>query len=96
MNLLPKEFLALMLPFAALFSKPVWEHAVALVTGAILAPGKRTVSAVLRVLGLAKRRDFQTYHRVLNRAKWSSRQVGEILLKQLVEVFAPTGVLGWG
>lgn len=96
MTLLPEEFLAFMLPFAAVFSKPVWEHVLALVAGAILTPGKRTVSAVLRVLGLAKRRNFQTYHRVLNRAKWSSRQVGEILLKQLVEVFAPTGTLVMG
>lgn len=96
MNLLPEEFLAFMLPFATVFSKPVWEHAIALVAGAILTPGKRTVSAILRVLGLAKRQDFQTYHRVLNRAKWSSRRVSAILLRQLVEVFAPTGTLMMG
>jgi len=45
MNLLPKEFLALILTFAPLFSKPVWESALVLLVGAILAPGKRTVSA---------------------------------------------------
>lgn len=79
MNLLPEGFFALMLPVATVFSKPVWEHAIALVAGAILTPGKRTVSAILRVLGLAKRQDFQTYHRVLNRAKWSSRRLSEII-----------------
>jgi hypothetical protein len=37
--------------FAPLLSKRVWEHAQVLIVGALLAPGKRTVSAVLRVLG---------------------------------------------
>ncbi|WP_197707041.1 transposase [Calothrix sp. NIES-3974] len=48
------------------------------------------------MLGWAKRQDFQTDHRVLNRAKWSSRRLGEILLRQLVTVFAPTGTLVMG
>jgi hypothetical protein len=36
--------------FAPLFSKRVWEHAQVVVVKALLAPGKRTVSAVLRVV----------------------------------------------
>ncbi|BAZ03966.1 hypothetical protein [Calothrix sp. NIES-3974] len=36
MNLLREEFLVFILPFAAAFSKPVWESAIALVVGAIL------------------------------------------------------------
>jgi len=39
--------------------------------GALSAPGKRTVSAILRVMGLNP--NYQNYHRVLNRAVWSSR-----------------------
>ncbi|WP_231943162.1 hypothetical protein [Calothrix sp. NIES-3974] len=46
MNLLREEFLVFMLPFAAAFSKPVWESAIALVVGAILTPGKRTFSGI--------------------------------------------------
>ena len=38
--------MSVMLLFAPLFSKSVWESAVVLVIGAILAPGKRTVSAM--------------------------------------------------
>jgi hypothetical protein len=64
--------------------------------GAILAPGKRTVSAVLQVMGLSQERHFQNYHRVLNRAIWSSRQASRILLTQLIAVFAPSGVLVMG
>jgi hypothetical protein len=59
---------------APLFSQRVWEHAQVLVVGALLAPGKRTVTAVWRVMGLSQERHFQNYHRVLNRAQWSILQ----------------------
>ena len=50
---LPPEMIVLLAPFAQLFSDRVWLHAQVLVLGAILAPGKRTVSSCLRVMGLA-------------------------------------------
>lgn len=96
MQMLPKDLLGLMLPFAVLFSQQVWQSVLVLVVGAILAPGKRTISAILRVMGLDQDPHFQTYHRVLNRAVWSSRKASAILLKQLVRVFAPTGVIVMG
>jgi hypothetical protein len=96
MNLLPKELIPWILAFAPLFSKPVWESALVLLVGAILAPGKRTVSAILRVMGMQHESHFQNYHRVLSRALWSSRQASRILLQQLVKVFAPDGVLVMG
>ncbi|MFH7245155.1 MAG: transposase, partial [Spirulina sp.] len=64
--------------------------------GALLAPGKRTVSQVLRVMGLADEPQFQRYHRVLNRAVWSSRQASRILLSLLVRTFAADGVIVMG
>lgn len=96
MNLLPNTFLNLMITFASLFSQRVWQLVLVLVTGAILAPGKRTVSAILQVMGLEQDRHFQSYHRVLNRAKWSSRQASRLLLQQLVQTFMPSGVLVMG
>ncbi len=96
MNLLPKEFLPLILTFAPLFSKSVWKSAVVLLVGAIVAPGKRTVSAILRVMGLQHEAQFQQYHRVLSRATWSSRQVSRLLLQQLIQVFVPSGTLVMG
>jgi hypothetical protein len=96
MNLLPIEFLSFILPFASLFSKRTWHSGLVLLVGAILTPGKRTVSAVLQVMGLGQERQFQNYHRVLNRAVWSSRQASRILLTQLIAVFAPSGVLVLG
>ena len=90
------EFMAMMIAFAPLFSQRVWPQALTLVMGALLAPGKRTVSQVLRVMGLADEPQFQRYHRVLNRAVWSSRQASHILLTLLVNTFVPEGVVVMG
>jgi hypothetical protein len=90
---LPSELTSLIVGFAPLFSKPVWKHAQVLLAGAILAPGQRTVTAALRVCGLSREQHFQTYHRVLNRARWSSLEASRILLGLLIESFVPAGAL---
>ncbi len=53
MPTLPPAILHLLAPFAPCFSRRVWPHALVLLAGAILAPGQRTVTAALRVMGLA-------------------------------------------
>jgi hypothetical protein len=78
-----------MQPFAPVFSERIWEWVNVMVMGAILAPKQRTVTAVLRVMGLSQERQFQNYHRVLNRAHWSSLRVSRILLSLLVAAFVP-------
>jgi DDE superfamily endonuclease len=93
---LPVELLNLIVGFAPLFSKRVFQHAKLLLAGAILAPGKRTVTAVLRVMGRSKEKDFQTFHRVLNRAVWSALAASRILLGLLLCLLAPTGPLVFG
>ncbi len=50
MPTLPRAMLHLLAPFAPLFSRRVWCHALVLVTGTLLAPGKRTVCAALRAM----------------------------------------------
>jgi hypothetical protein len=72
-----------------MFSDRVWEWAKILLIGAILAPGKRTVTSALRVMGLSQERQFQNFHRVLNRAVWSSHAVSCVLLRLLVTTFMP-------
>lgn len=93
---LPSEFASIILAFAPLFFNGVWRCAQVLLLGAILAPGKRTVTSALRVMGLSDEPQFQIYHRVLNRAVWSCRHASLILLRLLVGAFVPTGpvVLG--
>jgi hypothetical protein len=78
--------------FAPVFSERVWDWVQVLVIGAILAPGKRTVTSVLRVMGLSDEQQFQNYHRVLNRAEWSPLVVSQILLGLLVTAFSVVGV----
>lgn len=96
MCVLPREVLTVIVRFAPLFSKSVWAHAQVLLIGAILAPGKRTVTSVLRVMGLSQERQFQNYHRVLSRAVWSSLGASRILLDALVSTFATAGVIVLG
>lgn len=88
---LPKESITVLRPFAPVFSERTWDWAQVLVVGAILAPGQRTVAAILRVMGLSKEAQFQNYHRVLNRATWSSRALSGLLLRALVAAFVPAG-----
>jgi hypothetical protein len=89
----PVTLTRLIVRFVPLFSKRVWEHAQVLVVGALLAPGKRTVTAVLRVMGLSQEGQFQKYHRVLNRAQWSSLAVARVLLGLVVRTFASAGTI---
>jgi hypothetical protein len=87
----PVTLMQLIVKFAPVFSKRVWTHAQILVVGALLAPGKRTVTAVLRVMGLSQEQHFQNYHRVLNRARWSSLALARVLLDMVVRTFVPAG-----
>lgn len=88
---LPEAIILVLAPFAPLFSHRVWLHAQVLLLGAILAPGARTVTAALRVMGLAAERHFTNYHRVLNRAAWAARHGSRILLGFLITLLVPPG-----
>jgi hypothetical protein len=89
--LLSSGFLSLLQSFARLFDSRVWSYAQLLLLGAMLAPGKRTVTSVLRIVGRGNEQRFQNYHRVLNRARWNSRAASQILLGLLIRTFAPSG-----
>src|SRR5918995_791490 len=88
---LPARFAAVILCFAPLFRERSWRHAQVLLVGAILAPGRRTVSSILRITGLARERRFTNYHRILNRAAWDPRAASRLLLGLLLDAFAPRG-----
>jgi hypothetical protein len=91
MPTLQTEYIMMLKPFARLFSKRIWEHAKILLVGAILSPAERTVTAVLRVMGLSWEKHFQNYHRVLNRAVWSREEASRILFGLLINTFARHG-----
>jgi DDE superfamily endonuclease len=94
---LPSRFAVVILAFAPVFRQQrTWRHAARLLIGAILAPGKRTVTGLLRIVGLSRERRFVNYHRVLNRAAWDARAAARLLLDLLIAAFVPIGpvVLG--
>jgi hypothetical protein len=55
------------------FTAPSWEHVLVLVMGALLSPGKRTITSCLRMTGRAQAANFATFHQILNRALEPSR-----------------------
>src|SRR4051794_41418163 len=79
-----------MQPFGCFFTSAVWRH-VLVVAGSLLAPGRRTVTAALRVMGLDQEAGFAVYHRVLSLGRWSSRAVAHRLLLLLVAALVPAG-----
>ncbi|MCK8787925.1 transposase [Roseomonas sp. NAR14] len=90
---LPPCFAAVILCFVPLLRQRGWRHAEVLLLGALLVPGQRTVASILRIAGLSRERRFTNYHRVLDRAVWSGRAAGRVLLGLLVARFAPQGAV---
>jgi hypothetical protein len=78
------EVVRLISVFAIAFTAPAWSKALVLLFGTILAPGRRTVAAALRVMGLAGDKHFTNYHRLLNRDQWSPWVLSELLLASIV------------
>jgi DDE superfamily endonuclease len=78
-------------PFASAFTAPALHSVLVLIAGTILAPGRRTVTSALSIMGLRQIATFTTFHRVLNRNRWSPRDLARRLLHQLIAIFVPAG-----
>ena len=87
----PRSLADWMWPFVRCFTGATWDHVLVLVAGALLSPGRRTVSAALRVMDLDQSASFAVYHRVLSTARWSARRVAHRLLGLLVAAFVRDG-----
>jgi hypothetical protein len=87
-NLLERAFA----PFRSLFTAPTFANALVLMAGTLLALQRRTTTRALRAMDLADG-NFSRFHRVLSRAAWSPLPASKILLRRLVETFAPDGVV---
>lgn len=91
MLLLPDRFESVIVAFTSLFSKRVFQHVKLMLAAAILTPGKRTISSLLRIVGLSQEKSFHKYHRLLSRARWSALAASRLLLTQLLACFLPQG-----
>ena len=94
---IPPVLICWLAVFEPCFTAPTWQHVLVLVAGAVLAPGKRAITRVLRVMGLADHVGFARYHEVLNRARWDARAVARQLLLHLLDKLLPSGPTapGW-
>ena len=84
MPTLPAVIVTVLFPFEHLFDRRTWRKAQLLVVGAILSPGKRTVSSALSILEIGQSGDFAVFHQVLNRARWEPLQLSRVLLLLLL------------
>lgn len=78
--------------FSVAFTAPTFKKAMVLLLGTILAPGRRTVTAALRMMGLGEASNYSKYHGVLNRDRWSTWVVSRILLELIIWFFVPPGM----
>jgi len=93
---LPPDYNTIFELFKPYFTNRIWSYVRLLMIGAILAPGQRIVTAILRMVGLSQERHFQNYHRVLNRAVWSRLALSRVLLMALLDTFIPAGPIVLG
>jgi hypothetical protein len=90
-HLIPPALATWLSVFRSCFTAPVWNRVLVLVAGAVLAPGKRTVTQALRVMGLGEAPQFRRYHEVLDRARWDARAVARQLLRYVLDRLLPNG-----
>ena len=88
---LPDSIREVLTVFRPLFTAPTWRKLMTLLTGTLLAQGRRTVTAALRSTGNDQAGTWSTFHQVLNRARWSPLAVSRQLLLLIVETFVPAG-----
>jgi hypothetical protein len=89
---LPDPILEVLAVFRPLFTAPTWRKLMILLTGTLLAQGRRTVAAALRSSGNDQAANWSLFHHVLNRAQWSPFAVSRQLLLLIVETFVPAGI----
>ncbi|MDQ6659954.1 MAG: transposase [Chloroflexota bacterium] len=88
---LPDPIREVLMSFRPLFTAPTWRKLMTLLTGTLLAQGRRTVAAALRSTGNEMAGNWRSFHQVLNRARWSPLAVSRQVLLLIVETFVPAG-----
>jgi hypothetical protein len=75
------------------FTAPGFALFFAVVTGWVLAPGRRTVTAMIAAGDPVSRRAHDAYHRFFRAARWSSSELWQVLVVHAVGRLCPKGVL---
>src|SRR5258707_12850952 len=96
---LPDPIIEVLMTFRPLFTTPTWRKLMILLSGTLLAQGRRTVAAALRHADNSMAGNWSNFPQVLNRARWSPLTVSRQLLLLIVATFVPArgnGELGIG
>ena len=64
-----------------------------LMLASILFVGNRTVANLLRLLSFFGRFNPSTFHRVLSHRRWSSVSLSKIIIRFILQRYAPTGIV---
>ena len=75
------------------FSAPSFSVFSTLVTGWVLAPGRRTVTGMIGAGDLEGRRAHDAYHRFFRAARWSTNALWRVLVVHMVAVLCPSGTV---
>src|SRR3954454_4652721 len=89
--ILPPEAHPLVQVLALQFTSPTYQRFSALLVGAVLTTGRRTVANLLRTLRHLAPGHPADYRRVLSRAPWSGAAVGCAVARFLLEHVVPAG-----
>ena len=84
---------ALISTCAPMFTAPSFAIFTDLLTGWVLAPGRRTITAMISVADPAGRRAHDAFHRFLRDGAWSMGELWRVLATHAVSRFAPSGVV---
>lgn len=86
---LPHAMIAILITFAPLFSRPVFNNALELMVAHFLCTGRRTITNLLRRIGKDQDNKFTKYFYVIRKAKWSPFQSSKILILLIIERLLP-------
>jgi hypothetical protein len=88
---LPESVHAVFEPLQPAFRRPVYCRLVLLALAAILTVGGRTVSNLLRCLGVLAPGHSSSYHRAFSHRRWASRTLARRYIAAVLAKFAPQG-----
>jgi hypothetical protein len=83
---LPKSAEPFFSRFSVAFSEPTFQRFVVLAVGAILAMGRRTITAILATVRTLAPGHPSSYHRVFSRSPWSPWKLGKVLAALVLEL----------
>ena len=86
-------FLALLDLTRTGFTAPSFAIFTDLLTGWVCAPGRRTITNMIKVADPAGRRAHDAYHRFVRDGTWAMNWLWRVLATHLVATFCPTGVV---